>query len=296
MDKVKVGIPRAIHYYYSGIFWKYFFKKCNIDVIYSSKTTKEILEIGKSLAPDEMCLSMKIYLGHIAVLEDKCDYILIPRIDRFDNYNQTCTNFLAIYDLARHYFKTPILNYNIDNQNELLDGLLEIGPFLHLSKIKIIEAYEYACRKEKEWRKRKSEEQLKILKSKNKKVLIVSHAYNIHDEFIGSTIEKLLDQNKVKIVYSDYFLPEETSKLSKNLSKNLYWKYSKESIGAIPLCEKVNGIIFLSTFPCGLDSLVHELVIRKIEKPYLNLVIDDLSSIIGIETRIESFVDLLEQS
>ncbi len=296
MDKVRVGIPRGIHYYYYGIFWKYFFKKCNIDVIYSPKTTKEILENGKSLVPDEMCLSMKIYLGHISYLEGKCDYLLIPRIDRFDNYNQTCTNFLAIYDLAHHYFKTPILNYNIDNKNHLLDGLIEIGNRLNLSKIKIIEAYEYALRKEKEWRKSKSEEQMKILKSRDKKVLVVSHAYNVHDEFVGASISKLLEQNKIKIVYSDYFLPEETSSLASKLSKNLYWKYSKESIGAIPLCDKVNGIIFLSTFPCGLDSLVHELVIRKMDKPYLNLVIDDLSSMTGLETRIESFVDLLEQN
>lgn len=296
MDKVRVGIPRGIHYYYYGIFWKYFFKKCNIDVIYSPKTTKEILENGKSLVPDEMCLSMKIYLGHISYLEGKCDYLLIPRIDRFDNYNQTCTNFLAIYDLAHHYFKTPILNYNIDNKNHLLDGLIEIGNRLNLSKIKIIEAYEYALRKEKEWRKSKSEEQMKILKSRDKKVLVVSHAYNVHDEFVGASISKLLEQNKIKIVYSDYFLPEETSYLASKLSKNLYWKYSKESIGAIPLCDKVNGIIFLSTFPCGLDSLVHELVIRKMDKPYLNLVIDDLSSMTGLETRIESFVDLLEQN
>ena len=41
------------------------------------KTSREIIEKGKSLAPDEMCLSMKIYLGHIDYLERKCDYLLI---------------------------------------------------------------------------------------------------------------------------------------------------------------------------------------------------------------------------
>jgi len=248
MDKVKVGIPRAIHYYYSHIFWKYFFKKCNIDVIYSPKTTKEILEIGKSIAPDEMCLSMKIYLGHVACLEGKCDYILVPRIDRFDDYNQTCTNFLALYDLVNHFFTTPILNYNIDSKNHLLDGLLSLEKELRLSKIKIIEAYEYALRKEKEWQQEKAKEQENILKSAHKKVLIVSHAYNIHDEFVGSDLSKLLEKNNIQFVYSDYFLPEVTSSLSKKISKNLYWKYSKESIGAIPLCKEIDGIIFLSTF------------------------------------------------
>lgn len=296
MDKIKVGIPRGIHYYYYGIFWKYFFQKCNIELVYSPITSKSIIERGKALAPDEMCLSMKIYLGHISFLDGKCDYILIPRIDRFDDENQTCTNFLAIYDLANYYFKTPILNYNIDHKNDLLDGVSLIGGELHIPKMKVIEAFEYARRKEEEWYKKKSLKQEKILKDTGKKVLIVSHAYNIHDEFIGSAVVKLLNDNEIKIVYSDYFLPEVTNSLSKKVSENLYWKYSKESIGAIPLCDKVNGIIFLSTFPCGLDSLVHELAIRKIKKPYLNLVIDDLSSATGLETRIESFVDLLEQN
>ena len=58
--------------------------------------------------------------------------------------------------------------------------------------------------------------------------------------------------------------------------------------------RNINGIIFLTTFPCGLDSLANELVMRKINIPYLNLVIDDLDSLSGIETRIESFIDILE--
>ena len=38
-----------------------------------------------------MCLSLKNYIGHVAYLKDKCDYILIPRIDNYGIENQTCT-------------------------------------------------------------------------------------------------------------------------------------------------------------------------------------------------------------
>ena len=76
----------------------------------------------------------------------------------------------------------------------------------------------------------------------------------------------------------------------------IYFKYSKDIIGSIKLVQdKVDGIVFLSAFPCGLDSLVNELVMRKISKPYLNLVMDDVDSLTGIKTRIESFIDILEQ-
>ena len=55
----------------------------------------------------------------------------------------------------------------------------------------------------------------------------------------------------------------------------------------------IDGVIFLTSFPCGPDSLVNELVMRKINIPYLNLIIDDLDSNVGIITRLESFIDIL---
>jgi len=76
----------------------------------------------------------------------------------------------------------------------------------------------------------------------------------------------------------------------------LYWKYSKESAGAVELAKNnVDGIVFISSFPCAPDSMVNELIIRKIKLPYLNIIIDDLNSLAGIETRIESFIDIIEQ-
>ena len=87
-----------------------------------------------------------------------------------------------------------------------------------------------------------------------------------------------------------------TNELSKKLSETLYFKYNKDIIGSIALCEpKVDGILFLSSFPCGVDSIVNELVMRRIKKPYLNLVIDEMDSQVGFETRIESFIDILER-
>ena len=99
----------------------------------------------------------------------------------------------------------------------------------------------------------------------------------------------------IYLLYSDAFTPKITSDLSKNLSSTLYWKFNKESIGSIELIKnKINGIIFLSAFPCGPDSIVNELVMRKIKVPYINIVIDDIDALAGIETRIESFIDIIE--
>jgi Uncharacterized protein conserved in bacteria len=293
MDKLKIGIPRGIPYYYYGNFWISFFKNLDIEVVVSSKTTKEIVEKGISIAPDEMCLSMKLYLGHVDYLKNKCDYILVPRIDRYDNENQTCTNFSALYDLVNHFFDISIINYNIDNHNDLIYGLIGIGKELKKDRIEVLKAYEKAIIEDSKYKRKRYKEQEEKLNSRNKKILIVSHAYNIHDEFIGVPISKMLEKNNLEVIYSNYFDPKITNKLSKKISKNLYWKYSRDSIGSIEMCEDIDGVVFVSTFPCGLDSLANEYAMRKIDKPYLNIIIDDLSSVTGLETRIESFVDLL---
>ena len=108
---------------------------------------------------------------------------------------------------------------------------------------------------------------------------------------------KMLEKMDIEIIYSDLLDPKITNSKSKCFSNMLYWKYSKENIGAISyLKDKIDGVVFLSTFPCGLDSLVNELVIRKLDIPYLNLIIDDLDSSVGFETRLESFVEILHQS
>ena len=84
---------------------------------------------------------------------------------------------------------------------------------------------------------------------------------------------------------------------AKNLSPTLYWTYSKELIGAIEYYHySVDGIIFLTTFPCGPDSLVNELMLRKITNiPMTNILIDELSASTGLETRLESFVDIIKE-
>ncbi len=292
---MKIGIPKALYYYYFFDKWQYFFEQLNVELV-STNTDKDIIERGNNYASSEMCLSLKIFLGHVDYLKDKCDYILIPKIDNFGLNDQMCTNFSCLYDLVNNLFDVKILTYEINHQKKRFEknGLIKIGKQLGFDKKLLKKYYKIACIKYEKKRKQLMIENLNKLNSVNKKVLLVAHSYNIHDEYLGKIITKNLEKYNIEIIYSDLF--NKVDDLAVYLSRNLYWKYSKESVGAIVSSkEKIDGIIFVSTFPCGLDSLVNELVMRKIDKPYLNLIIDDLDAEAGIETRIESFVDIIEQ-
>lgn len=292
---MKIGIPKALYYYYFIMKWKYFFDYLNIEIV-TIDTTKEIITKGDSYASSEMCLSLKIFFGHIDYLKDKCDYILIPNINNFGTYNQMCSNFSSLYDLVNNLFDVKILTYEINylkHKNEK-KGLIKIGRQLGFKTKLLKKAYKIACIKYNKEQKQLIIDNMNKLNSGNKKILIVGHPYNLYDNYLGKIIIKNLEKYPLELIYSDLFNQDD---LSFYLSENIYWKYSKKTLSAIAYCQnKIDGIIFISTFPCGLDSLVNELVMRKINLPYLNLVIDDLDAITGIETRIESFIDIIEQN
>lgn len=292
----KVGIPRSLFYYYYGDIWKSFLRNLDVPFIISPKTNKKIIEKGQNIAGDEMCISLKNYLGHIDYLKDKCDYVLVPRISNYKVNNQTCTNFWAAYDIVNNLFDIKILNYNIDLEKgqTLKKGLYKIGKELNKTKKEIKKAYKKAMYEYNIIKNKNIEITINKLNSSKTKILLISHPYNTYDEMIGTEIIKYLEKANVEIIYSDKFNDKEVNKLCNKISKNIYFKYSKEAVGTIiKSMNKIDGIIFLSSFPCAPDSLVNELIIRKIKKPNINIIIDGNSTFTGLETRLESFLDVI---
>lgn len=296
---MKIGIPRSLYYYHYKDLWLSFFKRLNIDVVISDKTTKEIMKKGIELSNDEMCIALKNYLGHVVSLKGLCDYVLIPRIDNYGINNQMCTNYMSTYDIIDKILDIPIISYNVS----LSDRKTEEKEFekwssiLKKSKKEIKEAYNYALEEVNKKSKYLERKNIEKLESKKTKILIVSHPYNIFDEYIGLSIINSLKKYDVEIIYSEYFNKNKTSKLGNVLSSGLYFKYSKEEIGSILMCkDKIDGILFLTAFPCALDSLVIPLVLRKVDIPTLHLLIDEENSMTGIITRLESFIDIIERN
>lgn len=296
--KIKIGIPRAFLYYRYYILWKTFFESLNCHIILSKETTKDIVELGEKYSVDESCLSSKIYIGHVASLINKCDYILIPRIDNYGKGKKVCVKFNGIYDVVKNIFNTKILDYNIDVtklQFEFI-GFLKMGLKISKNIPKIIYSYIKAKQKQKQNDYINHVTELKKININKIKILLVSHPYIIYDKYLSANIIKYLNDNNIEIIYADKLQKKISIEYSKELSNTLYFLYSKELIGAINYFKEIyDGIIFITSFPCGIDSLVNELVMRKINKPKLNLIIDNNNSMVGIETRLESFIDMIKE-
>lgn len=300
-EDITVGLPRAFLYYRYDNLWKSFFKELGIKTISSPPTNRKILENGSALAVDESCLSAKLYFGHVNVLLDKCDYILIPRVVGFCVDRAMCTRFQSLYDLVVNIFpqyKNKFLVWNVDPQhgNDELHAFEELGAELDISRKSSKKAYQKARKTADEFWKEKVKKQYAEAKQKGRKVLVVGHSYVLEDAYVGRHIFDYLEKQEIGVLRADIVNRDEALKKSQGVSPTLKWEISRELVGGIEKYRnQVDGILLVSVYPCGPDALVNELIVQKYsDLPILQLVLDEQDGTAGIETRMESFLDIID--
>lgn len=296
-----IGIPRALLYYRYQHLWKGFFEQLGHAVIISPKTDQEILQRGIRHAIDECCLPSKIYLGHVGALVGRCDYIFVPRIEQFKKNAETCVRFQALYDIVKNTYRdAPLIGYNLNAQFASAEraAFLTMGAQLGHSWWRSLRGYQKAKQAHVAVQKQMALQQQELLTpDQSMKILIVAQSYVIHDALMGQGIKKAIQAGGATPIYADRFDGRSCAERAQEISQSLYWQLNKELIGAISMCrEQVDGVITVTAFPCGSDALVNELVIRKVKNPpVINLVMDELQGEAGIETRIESFIDIIQE-
>lgn len=299
MKKIKIGIPRAMLYYRYGVLWKNFFELLGLNVVLSPQTNREILTLGTNNTIDECCLSYKIYIGHALYLSKICDYILVSRVCDYGKKDKVCTRLNGTYDNLKHLIpQEQLIDYNIDHTKRKYEffGFLKMGLKFTKNIPKIIYSYLYAKEKQKQYDKNKANEEKNKLTKTNKKILIMSHFYNIQDKFISNYITTYLENNNLIPIYSNNIDKKTATTYSEYFSNTLYWKYSKEMVGSFYYYQhQIDGVIYISTYPCGVDALVNNLLMLKNKDlPTLNLLIDENITELSLETKLESFIDIIK--
>ena len=271
------------------------------EVVVSPETNREIIGRGTNLAVDESCLSVKIYLGHVDYLKDKVDFVFVPRVVSLYKKENLCVKFMALNDIVRNTVDgVKMLEYTTHVPTFRYDslGLFLIGWQLTKNPILTLRAISRAKEAQKFQQGKLLEEQTKKLQEKAEglRILIVAHQYTTYDSFLGLPIVNFLKKQGVELVFADIVDESEARCLSQNISKDLYWTYNKELVGALEKYRNlVDGIIFIMTFPCGPDSLVINLCQNRInDLPIVVLTLDELQGEAGLKTRLESFVDILK--
>ncbi len=304
----KVGIPRGMLYYEFYPIWENFFCELGYKVISSPKTNKDILDSGILSCVDEACLPVKIFHGHVNYLKDKVDYIFIPKIISLYPREYCCPKILGLPDMIKHSMRDlPII---IDTQiipnkkNSFEKSYIEIGKFLGKGQKESLSAFKKATNSKnryKDWLISQYPNTNIYKDSKdNIKLLLLGHSYNVFDEFINMDILSKLSNKNINIIVAEEVCEKDIRYYSDLIPKRIFWTHGRKIIGsAYTLIKKriIDGIIYLNSFGCGLDSVLAYVVLREaIENniPMMELTLDEQTGEAGFNTRLEAFLDMME--
>ena len=323
MDNEKViGIPRAMSFYNNYPFYYGFFTDLGIKIVLSDVTTKQTMSSGSALVVTETCLPIKVYIGHILNLIDKgVDKIFVPSIQSIAPKIYNCSKIRGLPDLVRNVVKRDftMVEATLDKSEKghgLYEFLAEMAKPFGITDEKIIKRASKAG-----WRcynnfhiMSKSGMSYKkalnyalqgkvFIENRTKEypisIALVSHGYNIYDDRTCMKIFDKLEAMDVKVYTSLQLSNEQLDDGIASLGNEQYWANEYDmtgSAGHYLKDNKVDGVITLTAFGCGPDSLMVERITRKAKrfnKPLLNLTIDEHTGEAGFITRLEAFVDML---
>lgn len=294
---VHIGIPRAMLYHEFGSLWTSFFENLGVPVTVSKETTQQILNRGTMLAIDESCLPLKIYLGHVESLLPHCTHLFIPRIASYHPGFFLCAKFAGLPDIVRNAFNlspSQLIAPNIENNSLIteLQGIYTTCRSLGLSNTAGYLSYYQA---KKSWKNNFSRP------ASGPKVAVVGHSYLLKDTFFCRDILGTLSQRGIQIITPENIPSKILYQESVASQSDIYWQLSAKIDGAVAIFSRqpdILGIIIVSSFGCGPDSLLNEYmehqILKKSNKPYLILNLDEHTGTAGIVTRIEAFLDLMD--
>lgn len=324
----KIGIPRALAYYIYYPFWKTFFEELGHEVIESSPTTRVIMDKGVKDTVSDACIPIKIFHGHVEDLIDRADYVFVPRLvslRKFGDFSTEtlCPKFLGLPDmLTASISGLSMLEARIDlkkGRGELFKVYRELGERLGANSICIRKAFWKASRTQKRYERLLEKGVLPEdamqqvftaaaspprengnVKDNPLHLGVIGYPYAIYDSYVNVGLLKLLAQAGVKVYTQDMLSQRQLRKQSAKLDKDMFWYFSNRAVqGALHYMDvqPVDGIIHITAFACGPDSIVDkylEIEAKKRKIPYMSITIDEHSGEAGIRTRIEAFLDMLQ--
>ena len=328
---MKVGIPRALLYHYYYPFWKTYFEELGLEVLVSPPTNKAIMDLGVKASVPEICVPIKVYLGHVLKLAEMgADWIFVPRFVSIQKGQFFCPKFMGLPDMIRHSFphlSSQLLMPLIESSTEDLAASTKqyrvIEEKLGVSRAnnrKALKKGETVWLEFRKWslkgyeiedaaafalgtrdKPEENDPSLTTRESPDITLGVLGYVYNLYDSMISLDILARLREMGVHIRTFEMIQDAEMRQHLKDMPKTMFWTFSDKLFAAgyhFYQEPKVDGLIHVTAFGCGPDSMLGKLLELdsvKFNKPFMTVRIDEHSGENHLQTRIEAFVDLLRR-
>lgn len=305
-ENCTIGLPSSMMFYEHGKLWEDFFKKIGCRVIKSGPTTRDILNLGVSLCSTETCLPVKVFTGHAASLAGKADYVFIPRYKSMELHEMTCPKFCGLPDMVRLNLRGDIklMEIAVDfgrGTEKTAESLKSVSRELGRDYDKVRNAFLSTVRY-----KMSADMEAGLIEpgiQSRRSIAVLGHPYMIYDKLLSmDLIGKLRERNYQVLTPDSLGHAARRENITIYRDKNFY-EVGNDILGSALAFRKmpqVKGMVYLSPFACGVDSLVTEFIERRLHReggkmPFMKVTVDEHTGEAGFDTRLEAFLDMIEE-
>lgn len=258
------------------------------------------MELGVRSAQDEICLPVKVFMGHVRYLaqEEEVDAVFVPHQIQVEKNCFICPKFMGLPDMARMVVPPglPLVLWHNDRNRPLWSMQAVDGEIRRrISNPKLRQALAIAKQTADE---RRAQLARTSDSTKGLRIGVMAHPYCLYDTHLSLDLIGRLKAAGVQI-YTPEMTPDRWlhAKVS-GLNKPLFWTLGRRIMAAALyyMALGLDGVIHLAAFGCGPESVVGELVTRQLQEkniPLLCVNLDEHTGEAGFATRLEAFLDLV---
>lgn len=310
---MRIGLPQALLNYEFGDQYAAFFRELGATVVHSPVSNRQVLELGLAATVDEACLPVKLALGHVAALRDRCDLIFLPRIVSWRTGEYSCPELMGLPDVVRAGLgpSIPLLSPVIDlhhRRRSLLDIAREVAAPLTDDRHRIERALAVALAtpfNAAPVAAARDHEDADVT------IAVTGEPYVINDPLISLDLlarlrglgahVRTVGEESAGADAADAAAGRGAAVMPDiGVDRVPYWTLCRQSSKAVDRFltdPTVDGLVHVECFGCGPGALVGEVIARRVwrvgNKPLLNLTVDEHTGEAGLVTRCEAFLDLI---
>ncbi len=307
-NALTIGIPRMLYVNDFLPYWQAFFGELGFRVVLSEKTNRTLVNRAIETTAAETCFPAKVAIGHIHdLLDKKVDILFLPSFIQFPaSHGQTGNSQACPYAQALPYIAKASIRFGeakviepillLQDERHFEKSMQEIGKALGKSRGAVRRAQRLAWSVQENYHaaaEKRGKEVLSTLKAGEKALVLVGRNYNTCDPGLNMNLPSKVRDLGFQAVPMD-FLPLHQVDLSDQ--EHMYWRSGQKIMAAARIIHGRQDLspLYITNFGCGPDSFITHFFRQEMNgKPFLQLEIDEHSADAGAITRIEAFLDSL---
>lgn len=304
---MKVGLLNCLLHYPLGPFWETFFRELGFEVVVSPALSRDDFDRTRQRFAGDICLPVESVAGHMEWLKGRVDFVFVPKLldRRGDLY--ICPVCAGLPSVLRHVFADgpemrsfPLTPFS-EPGREALRALAPLG----LSRAAVRRAHAVARERyaamESAWLAQRPRRDPAAAGTAPRMILVLGMPYVLGDPLTNGNLVDLLRRRGCETVLPLNLVPRSMVRRVHVAGYPLYWSFAGMSIHALERALKEvrpDGVLYLSSFACGVDSVVVPIVqavCRRCEDlPCLVVTVDEHASAAHVEVRAEAFLDCVD--